>query len=304
VGAKSSMTPTCAEDECYALQTKTCEPIADPYVCKMGDPSGMCGKYVGVAEYLDEPLGHCYWKKSDAYTCNEDRKSCAKAGGGSNNCEYYYGKVTNTICPNTVLPQFGETDFCTIGLKQKTAVNQGEWCYNQKENICENMYVPYDVPGYGGKGYYECVLEKNKCKPKRSVGEDGISKDVFNFCADVCLAVSATKLTHNGESCSAQPDATTAAELKMWRVLNQTECESFSRDVTLTGVADAQTTIYPCIWQGAVNGVNNSNCHPDYNPPTAACHCVSGSEPCIDQAPWLCSGTPTICEQMALPDGL
>merc|ERR1712039_198791 len=102
----------------------------------------------------------------------------------------------------------------------------------------------------------------------------------------------------------AQPDATTAAELKMWRVLNQTECESFSRDVTLTGVADAQTTIYPCIWQGAVNGVNNSNCHPDYNPPTAACHCVSGSEPCIDQAPWLCSGTPTICEQEALDIGL
>ena len=61
-------------------------------------------------------------------------------------------QVTNTICPNTVTSQAGETDFCTSGLKQKTAVNQGEWCYNQKENICENMYVPYDVPGYGGKG--------------------------------------------------------------------------------------------------------------------------------------------------------
>merc|ERR1712203_1107643 len=84
VGAKSSMKkPTCAEDECYAIQTKTCQPIATPYVCKMGDPSGMCGKYVGEATSPDEPLGHCYFKKSDAYTCNENRKSCAKAGGAS-----------------------------------------------------------------------------------------------------------------------------------------------------------------------------------------------------------------------------
>merc|ERR1711972_114977 len=165
---------------------------------------------------------------------------------------------------------------------------------NQKEN-CENVYVPYDVPGYG-RGYYECVVEDNKCKPKRSVGEDGISKDVYNFCSDVCLAVSASTLTNKGEACNAQPTATNP------RILSQTECESSSRDVTLPG--DAQNTIYPCIWQGAVNGVNNSNCHPDYNPPTAACHCVSGSEPCIDQAPWLCSGTPAICEQMALDDGL
>merc|ERR1712060_835725 len=110
--------------------------------------------YVGEATYPDEPLGHCYWKKSDAYTCNENRKSCAKAGG-SNNCEYYYGKVTDTICPNTVKSQAAETDFCTSGLKLKTAVNQGEWCYNQKVENCEDMYVPYDVPGYGGKGYYE-----------------------------------------------------------------------------------------------------------------------------------------------------
>merc|ERR1712060_955908 len=105
-------------------------------VCKMGDPDGMCGKYVNYthAEYPNEPLGHCYWKKSDAYTCNENRKSCAKAGGGSNNCEYYYGKVSETICPNTVLPSEGETDFCTRGLKLKTAVNQGE-CATTRRRI-------------------------------------------------------------------------------------------------------------------------------------------------------------------------
>merc|ERR1711972_1183455 len=124
---------------------------------------------------------------------------------------------------------------------------------NQKEN-CENVYVPYDVPGYG-RGYYECVVEDNKCKPKRSVGEDGISKDVYNFCSDVCLAVSASTLTNKGEACNAQPTATNP------RILSQTECESSSRDVTLPG--DAQNAIYPCIWQGEVNGVPNDKCHPD-----------------------------------------
>merc|ERR1711972_405362 len=121
VGAKS-FTSTCAEDECYAVQTKTCEPIADPYVCKMGDPSGMCGKYVGVAEYPDEPLGHCYFKKSDAYTCDQNRQSCDSMGGDGNACEYYRNKVTETICPNTAISAAGETDFCTTGLREKTAL--------------------------------------------------------------------------------------------------------------------------------------------------------------------------------------
>jgi len=186
-------------DECYALQTKACVPIADPYVCKMGDPSGMCGKYVGVGEYDNEPIGHCYFKKSDAYTCDQNRQSCDSMGGDGNACEYYRNKVTETICPNTAISAAGETDFCTTGLREKTALNtdEGEWCYNQKEN-CENVYVPYDVPGYG-RGYYECVVEDNKCKPKRSVGEDGISKDVYNFCSDVCLVAYTAFLPWGGQ---------------------------------------------------------------------------------------------------------
>merc|ERR1712060_679458 len=200
-----------------------------------------------------------------------------------------------------------DDNFCTRGLKKKQALNTmgGEWCFNRVgRQDCENSYVPHEV-GAKGLGYYECVYNatgEEKCKPETRGGGAFV---VYKFCSEACQVAMDTTTLSSGTSCNAQP------LLENPRLASQYECESFSEEFILgnpsVSNSPATITVFPCKFQGVVDGIANDNCHPNFNGCNgdfencfAACNCVAQREACADVEPECCTADNcTACTQLA-----